>query len=129
MAFTEFFTNRGSCTLTAPYTAGAASITVSSTTGDDAGFPFPTSVPFRLSIFDTTTSPAAFKVILKVTAITDGTHFAVTAEGTDANAATGNTCYGVQTAASLTAIRTDAGTDANLTFTDITTNNVTRAAH
>lgn len=112
MAFTEFFTNRGSTTLTASYTAGAGSITVASTTGDDANYPFPTSVPFRLSVW--TASSATFKVILKVTAITDATHFAVTAEGHDANAASGDTCYGVQTAASLTAIRTDAGTFSNL---------------
>lgn len=112
MAFTEFFTNRGSCTLTSAYTAGDTSIHVSSTTGDDANYPFPVSVPFRLSLFD---SSNVFKVILKVTAITDGTHFATTPEGHDANAANGSTCYGVQTAESLTAIRTDAGTVANLT--------------
>lgn len=113
MAFTEFFTNRGSCTLTAGYTAGAGSITVSSTTGDDANYPFPVSVPFRLSVW--TASSQTFKVILQVTAITDGTHFAVTAEGHDANAASGDTCYGVQTAASLTAIRGDAANLANAT--------------
>ncbi len=112
MAFTEFYTNRGSCVLLSAYTAGDTSIHVSSTTGDDSNFPFPVSTPFRLSLY---TSSNVFCVLLKVTAITDGTHFATTPEGHDANAANGSTCYGVQTAASLTAIRTDAGTVANLT--------------
>ncbi len=111
MAFTEFFTNLASCTLASGYTAADASITVSSTTGDDPSYPFPVTAPFRLSLYQS----GSQKVILKVTAITDGTHFAVTAEGHDANAASGSVCYGVITAAALTAIRTDAGTVANLT--------------
>ncbi len=113
MAFTAFFANRGSTTLSAGYTAGSGVFTVVSTTGDDANYPFPTQVPFWLSVW--TASSQTFKLIAKVTTITDATHFAVTAEGHDANAASGDTVYCVITAAALTAIRTDAGTVANLT--------------
>ncbi len=126
MAFTESFTNLGSCTLLSAYTAGDGTLHVSSTTGDDVNYPFPTSVPFRLSVFDTSNN---FQVIFKVTTITDGTHFAGVAEGHDANALINSICTGTQTAASLTALRTDAGTDANLTLSDITTNNVSITAH
>jgi len=98
----EQYANLGSTTLTASYTAGAGSITVGSTTGN-----FPASAPFRIVIIDQS-DQVTVKVIFKVTAITDSTHFAVTAEGTDANAANGDLVKGaILTAAGLDAIRGD----------------------
>jgi len=98
----EQYANLGSTTLTAGYTAGAGSIQVGSTAGN-----FPSTAPFRIVIIDAS-DQVTVKVVLKVTAITDGTHFAVTAEGSDANAASGDLVKGsILTAAGLDAIRGD----------------------
>jgi len=97
----EQYANLGSTTLTAAYTSGSGTLQVASTAGN-----FPASAPFRIVIIDQTTQ--AVTVILKVTAITDGTHFAVTAEGTDASANSGDSVKGaILTAAGLDAIRGD----------------------
>lgn len=84
----EQFANLASTSLTANYTAGDASVTVSNTAGDNGSYPFPVGPTFRIVILDAATQVP--KVILKVTAVTDGTHFAVTVEGTDANASSGD---------------------------------------
>lgn len=75
----EQYANLCSTNLTAGYTPGAGSIQVTST-----GSPFPSSPQFHVYIADVTTG--IVKVILKVTAVTDGTHWAVTAEGNDVSA-------------------------------------------
>lgn len=61
------------------YTAASGVLNVDSTAA-----PFPQVGDFRISIFDK--DDDSLKVILKVTAITSGTQFAVTAESADANA-------------------------------------------
>src|SRR6267154_4145842 len=93
----EVYTNNAQTTLTSSYTAGAGSIVVASTAGN-----FPTTPIFRVGIFGTNGS---LKVILKVTTITDGTHFAVTAEGSDANAASGDVVRHLLTAGGMDGIR------------------------
>jgi hypothetical protein len=95
----EQFANLASTTLTANYTAGGGSITVNNTAGDNASFPFPVGTTFRVVILDATTQVP--KVILKVTAITDGTHFATVAEGTDANGNSGDLVACVLTAGAI----------------------------
>lgn len=108
----ENYTNNASTSLTAGYTSGSGSITVTTTAGN-----FPTAAPFRVGIFDTA---GALVVLLKVTAITDGTHFAVTAEGTDASASSGATVRHLLTAGGMDGIRIDQhqyGTLANLPST------------
>lgn len=99
MAF-ERYANLCSTTLTAGYTAGAGSITVASTAS-----PWPSSPVFRVYVSDATTG--VVKVILKVTAVTDGTHWAVTAEGSDANAASSDVVKLSLTAGGMDAIRAD----------------------
>jgi hypothetical protein len=101
----EQFANLASTTLTAGYTAAAGSITVSNTAGDNSNFPFPTNPTFRVVILDASTQVP--KVILKVTAVTDGTHFAVTAEGTDANANSGDIVACVLTAGAISQMLAD----------------------
>lgn len=96
----EQYANLGATALTANYTAGDASITVTSTAGK-----FPAAAPFRVYIADA--SDGHIKVILKVTAITDGTHFATSPEGTDANAASGDGVAISLTAGAMDAIRSD----------------------
>ena len=95
----ENYTNNASTSLTAGYTSGSGSITVTTTAGN-----FPAAAPFRVGIFDTA---GALVVLLKVTAITDGTHFAVTAEGTDASASSGATVRHLLTAGGMDGIRAD----------------------
>lgn len=82
------YTNNASTTVGASYTSGGGSLQVASTAGN-----FPAAAPFHIIVLDQSTN--ALKVIHKVTAITDGTHFAVTAEGSDANLASGDLVYGV----------------------------------
>lgn len=97
--------NLASTTLSAGYTSGAGSITVGNTAGDNGSYPFPVAPTFRVVILDASTQVP--KVILKVTAVTDGTHFAVTAEGTDANAASGDIVACVLSAGAVTQLLTD----------------------
>lgn len=99
MAF-EQYSNLASTTLGANYTAGSGVLQVVTTAP-----PFPTSGNFRVFVADPTTG--VVKVILKVTAVTDGTHFAVTAEGTDANAVTADVVKVSLTAGGMDAIRGD----------------------
>lgn len=91
----ETTSNRASTTLTAPYVAGSHVLQVANTAGDDLSFPFPVTPSFRLSLPE---------VILEVTGITDSTHFAVTAEGVDANSLNGNTAKIAFTAAGITGL-------------------------
>ena len=86
---TEKYCNLAKTTLTANYTAGDGHIDVSST-----GAPFPSSAQFRLII--TNTNEDTIKVVLKVTSITSSTRWAVTAEGTDANASSGDHVIGTE---------------------------------
>lgn len=79
--------NAAKTTLTADYTAGDGHIDVVTT-----AVPFPTSPTFRVAILNSTET--TIKVILKVTAITSSTRWAVTAEGTDANASNGDHVIG-----------------------------------
>jgi hypothetical protein len=99
MAF-EQYANLCSTNLTAGYTAGAGSIAVTSTAS-----PWPASPQFHIYIADPTTG--VVKVILKVTAVTDATHWAVTAEGTDANASSGDVVKLSLTAGAMDQIRVD----------------------
>lgn len=99
MAF-ETYSNLAATTLTANYTAASGTLQVANTAGA-----FPTAGNFRVFISDPTSG--AVHVILKVTAITDSTHFAVTAEGTDANANNGDNCTISLTAGGMDAIRGD----------------------
>lgn len=111
---TEQYSNLASTLVgTGGYSLGSGSLLVGST-----GSPFPASPQFRVAIADSST--LAVKVILLVTAITDATHFAVTAEGTDANANAGDLVYGVISAGALDQIRSDVhqyGTYASLPST------------
>jgi hypothetical protein len=76
----EQFANNCNTTIAAGgYTAGSGVLNVVST-----GAPFPQVGNFSISIYDAATK--ALKVILTVTAINSETQFAVTAEGSDANA-------------------------------------------
>lgn len=112
MAF-ETYSNLAATTLTANYTAGSGAIQVASTAGN-----FPASPNFRVFIADATTGTV--RVILKVTAVTDATHFAVTAEGSDANATSGDNVKLSLTAGGMDAIRGDlsqAGVDASVPST------------
>jgi hypothetical protein len=103
------------------YTAGSGVLNVDSTAA-----PWPQVGDFRISIFDQTTE--VLKVILKVTAVTNATQFAVTAEGTDANAGAGDLVQGTMITAGvmknigwvLLESKT-ANNSASLTFTDIIT--------
>lgn len=99
MAF-ERYSNLASTTLGANYTAGSGVLQVVSTAP-----PFPTVGNFRVFVADPSTG--VVKVILKVTAVTDGTHFAVTAEGSDANATTADVVKICLTAGGMDAIRGD----------------------
>lgn len=103
MSQSEYYSNNAKTTLIAGYTAGSGVLTVTSTAGS-----FPASAPFHVTVYDDTTNPPTLKVILEVTAITDSTHFAVTAEGTDANASSGNNVYQCLTKVSIDRIKLDA---------------------
>lgn len=97
----EQYTNGASTALTAAYTAGSGTLQVASTGGN-----FPGSAPFMVMLLKA--SDSSFIVLLKVTSITDGTHFAVAAEGTDTSASNGDLCIGIiLSAASLDRIRGD----------------------
>lgn len=97
----ERFANLAATLLDGNYTSGSGTLQVDST-----GSPFPNSGNFRVTIADPTTF--AVKVILKVTAITDGTHFAVTAEGADANGADNDLCILTLTNGGISAMFADA---------------------
>jgi hypothetical protein len=75
---TEKYANLAETTLASSYTAGAGSISVTSAAG------FPTAGVFRVRLGN------AARTILKVTAVA-GTTFTAVAEGTDTNAAAGDT--------------------------------------
>lgn len=99
MAF-EQYANLASTNLTANYTAGSGVLQVTATTS-----PWPASPQFRVFVADPTSGTV--KVILKVTAITDTTHWAVTAEGSDANATSGDVVKLCLTAGAMDQIRID----------------------
>jgi len=95
------------------YTAGSGVLNVASTSS-----PFPASGNFSVVITDASTG--ATKVLLRVTAKNSSTQWAVTAEGTDANASASDNVYAVLSALSLDGIRADQnqfGTRANLPST------------
>ncbi len=96
----ERYANLCSTNLTASYTAGDGSVTVTSTAS-----PWPASPQFHIFVADQSTG--VVKVILKVTAVTDGTHWAVTAEGSDANASSGDVIKLSLTAGAMDQIRAD----------------------
>lgn len=84
MAATEQVANLTKTTVAVGgYTAGSGVLNVGTT-----GSPFPSSGTFRVAILDPT--EVTIKVTLKVTAINSSTQWAVTAEGTDANANAGD---------------------------------------
>lgn len=104
----ESYANHAQTTLGAAYTAASGVLQVASTTaGSNPGYPFPGTPTFRLVIYDTTTTPATFKGILKVNGITDGTHFAVQAEGPDFNASSGNIAFAILTKGAIDQIKLD----------------------
>ena len=95
------------------YTAGSGVLNVGSTAGSFPGAP-------NFSVVITDVSSGLSKVILRVTAINSSTQFAVTAEGTDANANSTDNVYAVLSATGITGIRKDInqfGTRANLPST------------
>jgi len=104
------------------YTSGSGVLNVDSTAA-----PFPQVGDFRISIFDQATGDLT--VILKVTAVSSGTQFAVTAEGTDASAAEDDVVRGTMiTAASIESVRglvlieeKSANDSASLDFTSLYT--------
>lgn len=85
---------------TGGYTAGAGALNVAST-----GAPFPSTGTFSVVILDGSTG--ATKVLLRVTAKNSTTQWAVTAEGTDANAVAGDNVYAVLSVSGLDQIRSD----------------------
>jgi hypothetical protein len=101
----EQYANLYSTTLASSYTAGAGSISVASATGA------PTSGTFSLTIRDASTK--AVKLIFRVTSVS-GTTFTGAAEGTDANASSGDLVDGTMiTVASIAQMQADAlGLDA-----------------
>jgi hypothetical protein len=97
----EQYANEASTIVDSSYTAGGASLTVVSTAA-----PFPQSPNFSITIFDAATG--LVKSILKVTAVTNGTTWAVTsAEGIDANCVTGDVVRLCLTARAMDEIRKD----------------------
>ena len=95
---TEQFANACSTKVAAGgYTAGSGVLNVDSTAA-----PFPQIGDYRIGIYNQSTG--ALKVLLKVTAVNSASQFAVTAEGTDANAAEDDDVYGtIVTAAAIAA--------------------------
>lgn len=117
----QFANNCSAIVASGGYTAGSGVLNVNSTAA-----PWPQVGDFRISIFGQNTN--SLKVILKVTAINSSTQFAVTAEGTDANADAGDLVYGCVVTAGvmknigwvLIAEKT-ASNSATLDFTDLPT--------
>lgn len=99
MAF-EQYANLASTNLTANYTAGSGVLQVTST-----GAPWPTTGNFRVFVADP--ASGTVKVILEITAVTDGTHWAVVSEGADANGSNGDVVKLCLTAGGMNAIRGD----------------------
>ncbi len=113
----EQLANLYSTTLAAGYTAGAGSISVTSATGA------PTAGPFCVLIRDATTK--AVKLIFRVTSVS-GTTFTGAAEGTDANAASGDLVDGTMvTVAALGQIINDCNRIG--TFASLPSNSAGRA--
>ncbi len=100
MAETYANFNAATTVAAAGYTAGTATLTVGTT-----GTPFPATGTFSVVITDQNTN--ASKVLLRVTSIIDGTRFAVTPEGNDASAVSGDNVYAVLSVASIDNVRKD----------------------
>ncbi len=96
----EQYSNLAQTSLTAAYTAGDGTTTVGNSGGN-----FPTNPNFHIGIYDKLTG--VNKVLLKVTSIISATKFAVTAEGSDANANNGDLIYHIITKGALDQIRQD----------------------
>lgn len=82
------------------YTSGSGTINVASTGGS-----FPASPTFSIVILNQTTFAPI--VVLRVSAVTDSTHWAVTASGTDASASSGDFVYYVFNKDTITQLRKD----------------------
>lgn len=97
----EAYGNLAQTTLTANYVPASGVLQVANT----AASGFPTSATFTVAVVAAGTNTV--RVLLRVTAITDSTHFAVTAEGADSSGSSGDTCIGVLSAAAINQIRAD----------------------
>ncbi len=90
------------------YTAGSGVLDVATTAA-----PWPQTPSFHIIIVNPATN--AVKVVLNVTAVNSATQWAVTAEGTDANALAGDAVLGtILTAGAIAALKSELGSAADL---------------